>query len=114
MTDDGSSPAADPAPAAAAPGAPAYPPRKPSATALVVGIVLLIVGLVLFQVGQQTNLDAMVMVDETGNQSGDAAYYLGLLTAVIGLVVTLAEVWRLAMQLDVVYNRAIGAPPGGE
>lgn len=45
--------------------------------------------------------------------SGDVPYFLSLFTAVVGLLVVLAEVWRIATQLDVVYNRAIGAPPHG-
>lgn len=114
MTDDRNAHAAGPAPSADRPDVSEYPPRKPSATALLVGIVLLIVGLVVFQVGQQMNVDAMLLVDDEVPPSGDVPYFLGLLTAVVGLLVVLAEVWRLSKQLDVVYNRAIGAPPGGE
>jgi len=114
MTDDRSASAAGRTPSTGRPGTIAFPPRKPSATALLVGIVLLVLGLVLFQIGQQLNLDAMVLVDDEVPPSGDVPYVLGLLTAVVGLLVVLAEVWRLAKQLDVVDNRAIGAPPGGE
>ena len=114
MTDDGSTPAAGPAPSADRPAVSEYPPRKPSATALMVGSVLLVVGLVVFQVGQQMNVDAMLLVDDEMPPSGDVPYFLGMLTAVVGLLVVLAEVWCLAKQLDVVYNRAIGAPPHGE
>ncbi|MFE5339539.1 hypothetical protein ACFQ80_04930 [Isoptericola sp. NPDC056578] len=114
MTDDSGAPAAAPVPAAGGSVDPEFPPRKPSATALVVGIVLLVVGLVLFQAGQQMFVDGMVVLEDGQPPSGDVPYYLGLITAAVGLVVVLAEVWRLAKQLDVVYNRAIGAPPGGE
>lgn len=114
MTDDGSTPAAGPAPSADRPDVSEYPPRKPSATALMVGIALLVVGLVTFQTGQQMNFGAMVVLDGEATPNGDVPYFLGLITAVVGLLVVLAEVWRLAKQIDVVYNRAIGAPPGGE
>ncbi|MFD6134926.1 hypothetical protein [Isoptericola sp. NPDC060257] len=59
------------------------------------------------------NVDAMLLVDDEMPPSDDVPYFLGLLTAVVGLLVVLAEVWRLATQLDVVDNRAIGAPPHG-
>ncbi|MEU2201910.1 DUF1538 family protein [Isoptericola sp. NPDC019482] len=114
MTDDGGTPAAGLAPSADRADVSENPPRKPSATALLVGIGLLVVGLVLFQVGQQMNLDAMVVLDDEVPPRGDVPYVLGLITAVVGFLVVLAEVARLAKQLDVVYNRAIGAPPGGE
>lgn len=119
MTDDGSSfrpanPAETPAPRPD----PSIPqPRKPSAAGLVWGIALLLLGQGIFQLGQQMQfqeaLNDLANPYSIGGDGGTPAVVIGILIALLGLLLTVGSIARLARQIDITYNRAIGAPANG-
>jgi|GEM_PF-7082174 len=118
MSDDGSSfRPADPARAPEPQVDRSIPqPRKPSAAGLVWGIVLLILGQGIFQLGQQMQfqqaLNDVVNPYSTGD-GGTPAIVIGILIAILGLLLTVGSIARLAVQIDITYNRAINAPANG-
>lgn len=84
---------------------PAAPKPAPASTGLIQwGVIALVVGQVLYAAGRQSQLSAALNPYATDSGSGPLLFIGGLIS-IVGLVLTVRGVLRVASRIDFLYRR---------